>query len=32
MRMEEVVRKDNGERKQEQQRRGEWKALCGTEK
>ena len=28
---EEVVRKYRGECKQEQQRGGEWKALCGTE-
>ena len=31
VRMEEVVRKYRGEWKQEQQRGGEWKALCGTE-
>ena len=31
MRMEEVVRKYIGESKQEQQRGGECKALCGTE-
>ena len=31
MRMEEIVRKHTGEYKQEQQRGGEWKALCGTE-
>ena len=30
VRMEEVVRKYRGECKQEQQRGGEWKALCGT--
>ena len=29
--MEEVVRKYRGGCKQEQQREGEWKALCGTE-
>ena len=31
VRIEEVVRKYRGEGKQEQQRGGEWKALCGTE-
>ena len=31
MRMEEVVMKDRGEGKQEQQRGGEWKALRRTE-
>ena len=31
VRMEVVVRKYRGECKQEQQRGGEWKALCGTE-
>ena len=31
MRMEEVVRKDRGECKQEQQRGGKWNALCGRE-
>ena len=31
VKMEEVVRKYRGECKQDQQRGGDWKALCGTE-
>ena len=31
VRMEEVVKKDRGECKQEQQRGRQWKAICGTE-